>query len=127
MRQWAFVRDMNRDGLITISDVWLWFEWLLYYPGDCLVAWLILDAPGVAQFLEVDQSFLGGRLSGFLSVALWYFLIKGLMKREMWFDADYDPLLPFWKRRWGAIPNFAFAGVSMWLVLYAAFKFAGIA
>ena len=41
MRQWDFNADMNSDGAVTISDLWLWGKWLYFYPGDLLFAQLI--------------------------------------------------------------------------------------
>jgi len=31
-RQWSFTADMNLDGVVTISDSWLWFKWIFFYP-----------------------------------------------------------------------------------------------
>jgi hypothetical protein len=35
-RIWQFAADMNGDGVVTISDVWLWFKWLYFYPAPNL-------------------------------------------------------------------------------------------
>jgi hypothetical protein len=36
-RLWTFVADRDFNGKITISDVWLWFKWLYFYPGDLFI------------------------------------------------------------------------------------------
>lgn len=72
-RQWAFVADMNRDGLITISDVGLWFKWLYFYPGDFLIS----GAGGTAlgQFLELNGNSFGGVGSGVISIFVWFIIL----------------------------------------------------
>ena len=60
--------DMNFDGSITISDVWLWFKWLYFYPGDRLVYLLLKKAPSIASFFEMTTSSYGGVFSGVVSL-----------------------------------------------------------
>jgi hypothetical protein len=71
-RPWEMIRaDMNYDGLVTISDIWLWLKWLFFLPGDSAI-WLTMDrAYGLATFLEFSTTSYGGWLSGFLSVVGW--------------------------------------------------------
>jgi hypothetical protein len=68
-RQWDFVADMNHDGLITISDVGLWFKWLYFYPGDGLIA--IIGPTALGQFLELNTGSFGGFGSGVMSFFGW--------------------------------------------------------
>lgn len=77
-RQWSFVSDMNHSGSITISDVWLWFEWLYFYPGDGLIYFLMNKAPEIGQFFEITHSSYGGILSGIVSFVFWIFLLGAL-------------------------------------------------
>lgn len=70
-RLWGFYADMNVDGRITISDVWLWIKWLFFYPGDLVIAGLIEYLPTVAAFLELTYNSYSGTLSGFVSGMLW--------------------------------------------------------
>jgi len=70
-RQWEFIADMNHSGTVTISDFWLWFKWLYFWPGDALIFLTIQKTPDVAAFLELSQVQIGGPLSLFLSFALW--------------------------------------------------------
>lgn len=70
-RQWIFVTDMNHSGAATISDVWLWFKWLFFYPGDMFIHSFIKDYPGIAQFFEVTYDDYGGVISGMVSVVAW--------------------------------------------------------
>ena len=69
---WEMIRaDMNYDGLVTISDIWLWVKWLFFLPGDSAI-WLVTDrASEFAIFLELSAADYGGWLSGFLSVIGW--------------------------------------------------------
>lgn len=64
---------MNRDGVVTISDVWLWFKWLYFYPGDVVLE-VILKIPGLATFLEVSDASFGGSASGIMSAPVWGFV-----------------------------------------------------
>lgn len=71
MRQWKFVADMNRSGTVTVSDVWIWIEWLYFWPGDGLIYLVITKAPGLAKFFELSAGKFSGLLSLFLSFGLW--------------------------------------------------------
>ena len=55
-RQWKWVADMNADGIVTISDVWLWIEWLFYWPGDGFIYILIHKFSTFAQFFELTSA-----------------------------------------------------------------------
>lgn len=69
----AFSRDMNSDGQLTLTDVWLWLVQLFFLPGDGLI-WLMLTyAPGLARFLELGSGSYGGLFSAITSVAAWLF------------------------------------------------------
>ena len=71
MRQWKFVADMNRSETVTVSDVWLWIEWLYFWPGDGLIYLAITKAPVLAKFFELSAGKFSGPLSLFLSFGLW--------------------------------------------------------
>ena len=71
-RLWSFIADMNGSGAVTISDVWLWFKWLFFYPGDFVISLIIEHAPGFARFFEMSyKSSYSGALSGMLSALFW--------------------------------------------------------
>lgn len=70
-RQWSFVADMNYDGTVTISDIWLWFKWIYFYPGDGVVYFLVNKAPDIGRFLEMTYSSYGGLFSGVISFFVW--------------------------------------------------------
>lgn len=86
-RQWEFVADMNRSGAVTVSDVWLWIEWLYFWPGDGLIYLVIRYLPRAAAFLELSPGKFSGPLSLFLSFGLWIvavvllFLVWNLVNR----------------------------------------------
>lgn len=69
-RLWRFQQDMNGDGVVTVSDVWLWVKWLFYYPGDWLID--ILTNTALGRFLEFSAASLGGGLSAVISFLAWY-------------------------------------------------------
>lgn len=71
LRQWTFIADMNYSGSITISDVWLWFKWLFFYPGDFFVYFLINNTPSIGHFFEITYSSYGGVFSGIVSFIVW--------------------------------------------------------
>jgi len=70
-RQWSFIADMNYSGNITISDVWLWFKWLYFLPGDGLLYFLIHKMTKIAEFFEITFDSYGGFLSGTVSLIVW--------------------------------------------------------
>jgi hypothetical protein len=70
-RRWAFVADMTGNGTVTISDFWLWIEWLYFWPGDGLIYLVLKYAPAAAAFLELNPGRYGGPLSLFVSFGLW--------------------------------------------------------
>ena len=72
MRRWNFVADMNFDGLINATDVWLWLKWIFFYPGDFIMQYMLKHAPLLAKGLEVTLESFGGAGSGVLS--LWVFM-----------------------------------------------------
>jgi hypothetical protein len=39
--RWKIAWDMNGDGMVTISDVWLWLKWIFFAPGDLLLLLLM--------------------------------------------------------------------------------------
>ena len=83
MRQWNFDADMNHDGIVTISDVFLWFQWLYFYPGDFLLN--ILIGTDIGQFLELSPRDFGRIGSGVVSFVIWGFAILMAMGlREQW-------------------------------------------
>jgi len=61
--------DMTGDGIVTISDVVLWLQWLFALPGDAAV--LAMAGTPVGTFFEVGRHSLGGNVSLGLSVAFW--------------------------------------------------------
>ena len=64
-------KDMNGDGLVTITDLWLAFVTYYHAPGDWAIARL-LDNPRAATFLEISPASCGGMLSLFVSTAAWF-------------------------------------------------------
>lgn len=77
-RDWSFVADMDRNGIVTISDAWLWVKWLFFWPGDAMLYLLMNSAPGLAQFLELSYFDYHGFLAGVLSFITWTLLAAGL-------------------------------------------------
>ncbi|HSH49416.1 MAG TPA: hypothetical protein VK991_12600 [Halomonas sp.] len=77
-RQWAFVADINHNGSITISDVWLWFKQLYFYPGGGLLYCIIHKTPQITAFFEITFSSYGGIFSGVISFLCWLILLVGL-------------------------------------------------
>ena len=79
-RMWNFVADMNYDGQISISDIWLWFKWFYFYPGDWIIKFLINNIPSVANFLKISYEDYGGFLSGVVSLVTFFLIISGIWK-----------------------------------------------
>ena len=68
--RWFIAPDMNCDGLVTISDVGLWLEWVFFLPGDGLI-WFLMQLEPIATFLEMTSESYGGWGSGLISGAVW--------------------------------------------------------
>src|SRR5262245_37854027 len=93
-RQWSFVADMTGNGTVTVSDLWLWIEWLYFLPGDGLIYLVMRYLPALARFLELVPARFGGPLSLFISFGLWIVVVILLFllwnvgvtacKRSMW-------------------------------------------
>lgn len=80
-RLWGFIADMNGDGAVSISDVWLWMKWLYFYPGDLGVA-ALLSMPNVSAFFEMSTDSYGGTFSGVASAVIWLWAVVLLTKIE---------------------------------------------
>ena len=68
--RWTFTADMNGDGAVNLSDLWLWAQWMFFAPGDLLLLVCMKHFPGLALFLELDAASLSGPLSGTLFFCL---------------------------------------------------------
>jgi hypothetical protein len=75
---WVFVADMNGDGQVTITDVWMWGSWILFAPGDLLLLIIMLKLPNVATFLEMTPKLVYGGWSFILSIIIWWLLFVTL-------------------------------------------------
>ena len=82
-RLWSFIADMNNSGGITIVDLWLWFKWLFFYPGDYVVNLFIYDAgtepefKAILDFFEIPRNdWFGGWISGIASLYIWQALLQ---------------------------------------------------
>jgi hypothetical protein len=61
--------DMNWDGALTISDVWLWVKWFYFLPGDFLVQ--VIGPTPLGAFLEISVLSYHGVGSGIVSAIAW--------------------------------------------------------
>ena len=90
MRLWEFRADMNFDNMVTISDYWLWFKWLYFYPGDILLFNLVNTAPSFASFFELSVLDLSGGFSGVMSFVFWYVLLS--IVARLFFGGDKEAI-----------------------------------
>ncbi len=86
-RLWQFRSDMNADGATTISDVWEWFVWLYFYPGDLLIRWLVGSAAG--RFFELTAKSYGGLFSGIVSGVFWFVVLVAFLSLPAKLADDY--------------------------------------
>ena len=77
--RWKIAWDMNGDGVVTISDAWLWLKWVFFAPGDFLLLLLMKHGTAIALFLEIYPGSLYGWLSGLISAAIWFFVILSVL------------------------------------------------
>ena len=75
-RLWFFEADMDQNGVITISDLWLWVQWLFFYPGDLLILG-IMKFGDIHTFFELSSSTFGNWFSGIISFVFWSIHILG--------------------------------------------------
>ena len=75
--RWSFLLDMNRDGVFTISDIWVWVSFVFFAPGDGLIYLVLNSFPDVGTFLEYSVADYGGISSGIISFVVWLCLIIG--------------------------------------------------
>ena len=68
IRQWIFGVGMNLDGIMHMSQWWLWAKWLFYYPGDSLLQAMMRYTPHLAGLLEISRNSFGGSASGLISL-----------------------------------------------------------
>ncbi len=69
--RWFIAKDMNCDGVFTISDVGLWAEWAFFLPGDGFL-WALMQWQNIAIFLELTPAAYSGWISGIFSVIIWF-------------------------------------------------------
>ena len=81
-RLWKFVADMNGDGAVTFRDLPLWRDWIFYYPGDLLIAFVIKYLPSLAAFLQWDVSTYGGVFSAVISFLFWPVIVVVLSTKK---------------------------------------------
>ena len=77
-RLWFFEADMDQNGVITISDLWLWVQWLFFYPGDLLILG-IMKFGDIHTFFELSSSTFGNWFSGIISFIFWLSIILRLV------------------------------------------------
>jgi hypothetical protein len=70
--RFRLVADMNRDGVFTISDIWAWFNFVFFAPGDLVIG--VLYGTAVGRFLEISPGSISGVGSGVLSFFVWMFV-----------------------------------------------------
>lgn len=80
--RWQAVADLNRDGLFTITDLFLWCFWLFYVPGDVVVS-VLLQFEGPTRFFELYSESYGGLGSLTLSGLYWW-LTGGMRLLLFW-------------------------------------------
>ena len=76
VRHWNFVTDMNGDGRESIRDLWRYFHWAFFYPGDWIIQYLANTTFG--KYWELSSSDYGGLLSALLSFVVIFTPIAGV-------------------------------------------------
>lgn len=93
---WAFQKDPNFDGLLTIADIGKWITQLFFLPGDSIIYFLIVEVPELARFLEINRLSFRGFISGVISFLVWTSFIGMLLAlRE-----PADQLKTSWEKRY---------------------------
>jgi hypothetical protein len=63
-------KDMNGDGVQTISDLWAILSVVFYWPGNKLIE-IVAQAPKSAEFFEISPQSCGGWVSLAVSAIVW--------------------------------------------------------
>jgi len=69
-----FVLDMNADGMVTISDVWMLFKSVFLIPSKVITAG-VAQYPTVASFFEIDCFTGEGAGGAIFSIAVWFVVL----------------------------------------------------
>jgi len=76
VRHWNFIADMNGDGRESIRDLWRYFHWAFFYPGDWIIQYLANTSFG--KYWELSSSDYGGLLSALLSFVVIFTPVAGV-------------------------------------------------
>lgn len=68
------VKDMNGDGMFTISDVWLIIKFIWLLPTKAVVG-MAQNFPTLATFFEINCSMGESWGGGIFSLAAWFFAL----------------------------------------------------
>lgn len=74
-KPWIFQKDINQDGVFTISDVQGWIIQLYFLPGEFFLYILINYFSSIALFFEIDPGSSHGVLSGLISFIAWVLVV----------------------------------------------------
>lgn len=74
--RWYFELDANRDGVFSISDIWLNIKWICLAPGDAIIYWLA-KIPDLRTFFELSEASYGNWFS--ILIGLPIFFVGGFM------------------------------------------------
>ena len=64
--------DINNDGAVTISDMWLFAKGILQLPGNAAIEFL--DGTTVGTFFEISRADVNSGTATVFSVVLWLVL-----------------------------------------------------
>jgi len=69
--RWQLSWDLNNDGSVNLTDIWLFLRWVFFMPGDFALLMLMLHATTVALYLGIGVNLLSGAISGAISAVVW--------------------------------------------------------
>jgi hypothetical protein len=75
MRCPQFAKDMNFDGIYTITDLWLQAVWIFCLPGNLLLN-LIMSEPSWRTFWEVSPASCSNAGTAVFSFMAWFVLLS---------------------------------------------------
>jgi hypothetical protein len=67
-------RDMNSDGVQSITDVWLAAKWIFFWPGNATANYFS-GYPQLASFFEITPATCGGLFVLIMSSLFWLITI----------------------------------------------------
>ncbi len=76
-------KDMNGDGVQTVTDFWMTLSAAYHWPGHRLIE-IISSDPNLAKFFELNPSSCDGWWAFALATSCWFLMFVMLLQIAVW-------------------------------------------